>query len=282
MKNHNTETNYFKLGLFILVGLILTVVSIIVFGAGKLFEKKVIVETYFDESIQGITKGSAVKYRGMQIGYVKDIAFASEIYNELNKNAKEELKIIESYIYVKIAIISPFFTQMSEEELKSMLERRVAEGLRIKLTMQGLTGIAYLELNVVDPPKHYPLKITWQPKYFYIPSTPSMLKEFTVSVQNFFDEFKAINLQKLFLSISLFAESAQQLATKSDVLLSKTDHLLFEIDRNLSHIDVPLEVTLQNIQTISENLRSFSEQIKRSPSQLLRSASPPPFDPEKL
>ncbi|MBF0298478.1 MAG: MCE family protein [Oligoflexia bacterium] len=282
MKNENKEKSYFKLGLFILIGLILIVSGLIIFGAGKIFERTVNVETYFDESIQGITKGSPVKYRGMRIGYVKEIAFASEVYKDLNNKDINEIEIAENYIYVKIAIISPFFTQMTERELHSMLERRVSEGLRIKLTMQGLTGVAYLELNVVDPQRNIPLKITWQPKNFYIPSTPSMFKELTENMQNFFNEFKAINFQQLLNNISIFIESAQHVAKKTNILLNKSDHLIVEIDRTVSHINVPLEMMLQNLQITSDNLRSFSEQIKRSPSQLLRSSSPPPLDPGQL
>lgn len=293
MKNRDVENSYFKLGIFIIVGLFLIITSLIVFGAGKIFERTVNIETYFDESIQGITKGSAVKYRGMQIGYVKEIAFASEIYKkDLNKydNDKnpdsnidsEDVKKIEGYIYVKIAIISSYFTQMNERDLHSMFKRKVLDGLRIKLTMQGLTGVAYLELNVVDPKKNIPLKITWQPKNFYIPSTSSMLREFTENVQNFFNEFKAMNLEQLFNNISLFTESAQHVAKKTDILMSKMDHLLIEINRTVSHSNLPLEMILQNLQITSDNLRSFSEQIKRSPSQLLRSVSPPSLDPGKL
>ena len=40
--------NYFKIGLFVIAGILFLAVAIIIFGAGKFFEKKYIVETYFD------------------------------------------------------------------------------------------------------------------------------------------------------------------------------------------------------------------------------------------
>ncbi|MBF0314848.1 MAG: MCE family protein [Oligoflexia bacterium] len=282
MLNRSTENNYFKLGLFVLVGLILMVIALVIFGAGKLFQRTVNIETYFDESIQGIVEGSPVKYRGMKIGHVKTIAFVSEIYKYRTPKNPELSQLGEGYIYVKISITSSFFTQMNTSELKSMLEKSVAEGLRVKLTPQGLTGVAYLELNMVTPQRNPPIKIAWSPKDFYIPSTPSLIREFTEEAQDFFRQLRSLNLQQLFQNILLFAESAHRVAEKTDHLIAKTDHLMTSIERTVGHVDAPLEMVLQNLQITSENLRLFSEKIKVNPAQILRSSSPPPLDPRKL
>ena len=47
-------------------------------GAGNVFKRTVTIETYFDESVQGLDVGSAVKYRGVQIGRVTRIGFTCD------------------------------------------------------------------------------------------------------------------------------------------------------------------------------------------------------------
>ena len=69
----SAKANYFKIGVFILSAAALAVVGVIVLGAGALFEKKIIMETYFDESVQGLGIGAPVKYRGVTVGSVEHI-----------------------------------------------------------------------------------------------------------------------------------------------------------------------------------------------------------------
>ena len=76
------ETNYLKIGSFVIVGLVLLIMAIIIFGSVKIFQKIIYIETYFNESVQGLSVGSPVKYRGMEIGYVKAIDFANSIYGD--------------------------------------------------------------------------------------------------------------------------------------------------------------------------------------------------------
>ncbi len=57
--------------------------AIIFFGGGKFFEQKVTVETYFDQSVQGLSVGSSLEFQGVQIGNVSSIGF---VFNEYKTN----------------------------------------------------------------------------------------------------------------------------------------------------------------------------------------------------
>ena len=52
MKNPNAA--YYRLGLFVLVGIFLAVVLTVVFSSGKLFNKTYVVETYVEGSVTGL------------------------------------------------------------------------------------------------------------------------------------------------------------------------------------------------------------------------------------
>ena len=69
------KANYFKLGLFVLGALVSGVVLLIVIGSGRWFQPKLTIESYFNESVQGLDIGSKLKYRGVAIGEVTRIGF---------------------------------------------------------------------------------------------------------------------------------------------------------------------------------------------------------------
>ena len=76
----SAKAHYFKIGVFMLSGITLAVLAVIILGAGALFKKKFMMETYFDESVQGLSVGAPLKYRGVTIGSVEHIGFVRNDY----------------------------------------------------------------------------------------------------------------------------------------------------------------------------------------------------------
>ena len=72
------KTSKFMVGLFTTLGVVIGVMAIIWVGASKYFEKGARYVTYFDESVQGLQKDSAVKYRGVEVGRVETIRVAPD------------------------------------------------------------------------------------------------------------------------------------------------------------------------------------------------------------
>jgi len=261
----NTDINYFKIGIFVLAGVILIVLALIAFGSKHLFSPTAYVETYFNESIQGISEGTLVKYRGVQIGYVKEIAFVSEIYG---KKIDYDSEVHSRAIYVKIAVTSKLFTRKTSTQLEKFLDREVASGLRVKITPQGLTGISYLELNYLDPKTNPIPKLSWKPENCFIPSVPSVITQLGDNLQHIFDKLKHVDFEHLFSKLGSSADSIDRAAKKTETLLNQFDE--------------PFGNLLQNLKAVSDNLRVISEQLKYHPSQMIFSKPPPPLDPRKL
>ncbi len=69
---------YFLTGLFVTIGVMLGVAAVIWLGASKYFQKGSMYATYFDESVQGLQADSVVKFRGVDIGTVKQIGVAPD------------------------------------------------------------------------------------------------------------------------------------------------------------------------------------------------------------
>ena len=53
------KANYFKLGLFVIGAVVAGILVLVIIGTGRWFERKVIIETYFKESVQGLEVGAS-------------------------------------------------------------------------------------------------------------------------------------------------------------------------------------------------------------------------------
>src|SRR6266498_4739363 len=76
----SAQANNFKLGLFVIGATVALVLLLLIVGSGRWFQSKTIIETYFNESVQGLDIGSKLKYRGVAIGEVTRIGFTYNKY----------------------------------------------------------------------------------------------------------------------------------------------------------------------------------------------------------
>jgi ABC-type transporter Mla subunit MlaD len=259
------ETNYFRIGAFVLIGIIAIVLGIALLGSGKLFKKTIIIETYFNESIQGLSVGSAVKYQGVEIGHVEKIAFVNQIYN----NHKRETDTpYGRYVYVEMSISPNLLSGPSFKPTKKLLEEDVTQGLRVKLALQGLTGSAYLELNFIKPKSNHLLPIDWEPNHYYIPSMTSTLTQFSDNLQSLLDELKKANISEILDNTKKLTAATTKTMSQINILLARTSQ--------------QIKNTADNSEIISENLRDFSARVKDYPSQLIFGKAPPTLDPNNL
>src|SRR5258706_15476026 len=96
----SAQANFFKIGIFVIGATIALVFLLVMLGAGKLFQSKIVMETYFNESVQGLELGSKVKYRGVIVGEVRSIGFSYTKYQQ-DKPMAERLR----YVMVEATIL---------------------------------------------------------------------------------------------------------------------------------------------------------------------------------
>ena len=179
------NTSYFKIGLFVISAIILGLVGIVALGGGKFFQKKNIIETYIDESVQGLDIGSPVKFRGVLVGNVEEITLTSVEY-----------PTPRSYVVVRASVSRLFQLPLSDPG-NPAFKAQVQKGLRVRLAPQGLTGQAYLEADYLDPRQNPPLAIDWEPKYPYIPSARSRITQFSDALERILRNVEQVDIQRL-------------------------------------------------------------------------------------
>ena len=111
---------YFVVGLFVTLAFLLTAAAIVWINASKYFEQGTRYVTFFNESVQGLSKDSEVKYQGVTVGRVEAIRIAPD-----NKT---------------VAVIMLI-------NLKDSLPEKVVA----QLNMAGITGLVFINLVPRNP-----------------------------------------------------------------------------------------------------------------------------------
>ena len=213
------KLSYFKIGLFVIGATVIAVIGVVVLGVGALLQKKIIVETYIDESVQGLDVGSAVKFRGVSIGKVEEITLTSVAYPTRRR-----------YVLVRAGLTSDMFQFPLADAGSPGFMTEIAKGLRVRLAAQGLTGTAYLEADYLDPARNPPLTIDWQPRYPYVPSAQSRITQLSDALERILRNIEQIDIQRItegveksLATITKVAESAnlETISKQTNALLSE-------------------------------------------------------------
>lgn len=225
----SAQVNSVKLGLFVLFTLALLMAGLLILGGSALWRERILVETYLDESAQGLDVGSVVKMRGVQVGNIEAISFVYVKYPQAYQGGYR-------YVLVEIGLIPGTFGDFPEEQFVELLQKEIDNGLRTRIAPQGLTGAAYLDLDYVDPLQTPALPLNWEPSLPYIPSAPGAIARFEKtfeSVSKTLANLEAINLGQPVerLEALLTALLEKVAAVRTDLISEEVLGLLTELRR---------------------------------------------------
>ncbi|MCG8553626.1 MAG: MlaD family protein [Desulfobacterales bacterium] len=216
------KTNYFKLGLFVILAFALTAAMLIAFGAGQFFRTETLAETYFNESVQGLNIGSEVKYKGVKIGDVKSITTPTKVYD-----------IASNYVLVTFSLSEDCYVGQTGKNPKERMKKAVDEGLSVFLSFNGLTGSAYLE---TDYKENGPddLEISWLPENLYVPSRPSNIKQVSDAITRAMETLGSIDFKEMKKDFSALLKSLNitRVSNQAESLIKE----LRQTNRELSKI----------------------------------------------
>ena len=257
--------SYFKIGLFVISATVIGIIGLVVLGVGAILQKKALVETYIDESVQGLDVGSAVKFRGVPVGRVEQISLTSAEYATQRQ-----------YVLVRISITSNIFQFPVNDPNSPELKRELERGFRVRLAPQGLTGVAYLEMDYLEPERNPPLEIDWQPVYPYIPSTRSRITQLSEAVERILNNIGDINISQLsegieksLTAMTKIADSAnlERIGVQANALLSEVRETNRQINALVGNPD--LKAALADASAVAGRARQLVERAEKPVSQML-------------
>jgi len=224
---------FLRVGLLVLGGIAL-VVGLIWFFGGNTLRGGSLYETYFRESVQGLEIGAPVKYRGVTVGRVTELGLVTAEYGSRTAPAQIDRQTYR-LVFVRFIVDPRRLGQMPDTALAVKL------GLRVRLAAQGITGIAYLELDFADPTAYPAQAVPWQPKGDYIPSMPSTLLQVQNAAQQFLAKLNSIDINTLSTSLTGLVGDLRASLASGDVhlTLSQAAELLRTLDDTVKAADLP-------------------------------------------
>jgi phospholipid/cholesterol/gamma-HCH transport system substrate-binding protein len=257
--------SYFKIGIFVISAVVIAIIGVVVLGVGTIFQKKSIVETYIDESVQGLDVGSPVKFRGVPVGRVEQISLTSAEYSTRRE-----------YVLVRVSISSNMFQFPVNDPKSPQLKQALDRGFRIRIAPQGLTGVAYLEADYLDPERNPPLEIDWQPYYPYIPSTRSRITQLSEAVERILRNFSDIDIAQLsqtidksLVAMTKLAENANldKIGAQANTLLNELRETNRQINTLVSNPE--LKTAIADASATAGRARQIIERAEKPVNQML-------------
>jgi ABC-type transporter Mla subunit MlaD len=254
------KANYFKLGLFVIGAVVSAAALVIIIGSGRAFQTKITIETYFNESVQGLDIGSKVKYRGVVIGEVTRISFTYVKYQQ-DKPMSERLRyvLVEAQLQPKL-LGGRVATEITGPE---SMPAEVERGLRVRSAPQGITGTNYLEIDYVDPPP--PLQpFDWTPDYAYIPSAPSTVTALVNSASEIMERLHKLDVEGTLgnLNTLMVTTNEKMAAIDTKILSQRAERVLTKVENTLDNL--PVKKLSDEASALMADLRETNVELKKT------------------
>jgi ABC-type transporter Mla subunit MlaD len=259
------RANYFKLGLFVIGSIVAGILVLVIIGSGRWFERKVIIETYFKESVQGLDIGSKLKYRGVTIGEVTRITFTYTRYQlDLPITQRDRFVLVEATVQPRLLGGRAAAGDMTNPENAQM---EVEKGLRLRLAPQGITGLNFLEMDYIDPPPPV-LPISWTPDNVYIPSAPSTVTAIVNAAQDIMEKLHRIDLEATVARIDKLLDT-----TNDRIAALDTRKLTDNANRTLAKLDTTLDAL--QVKKLSDDAQALLTELRASNAELRKTLGNP-------
>lgn len=250
------KKTYKMVGLFVVVGLI-SLIGIILNYAGNRFSTKEedLVVMYFEESIRGLSVGSSVVFKGVEIGKVVDISLLANLREGTFKTPVLVLFNLEDSIDT---------IDRAELDNKQMFDNLIDKGLRARLISANyLTGQLMIEL-VMD--EKTPAVFRGTGKYWEIPTE---LSSFAMLSQDLEEVPLRETLSRLGNIIEDFEENLPAILENATQITQKLDKMLDKKSGEASKSLSSFNSTMEEISKTSRSIKNLMDYLERHPEALI-------------
>lgn len=231
MQNKKT---YKMTGLFVIVGIVSFIGIVFNYVTNKFTPNEDdLVVMYFDESIRGLSVGSSVVFKGVEVGKVKNISLQANLKEGTFKTPVLVLFNIEDSIDA---------VDSAELDEKQMFDNLIAKGLRAQLISANyLTGQLMIEL-VMD--EKSPVVLRGTGKYWEIPTIYSAFAQLSKDLED-------VPLREILSKLgSILGDIDDNLPT----IMKSISSVSASVDKNLPSI-------MGNIDEVSANISDITSKV---------------------
>jgi paraquat-inducible protein B len=222
----SSPTNHWKLGLFVVVGVLLLAGAVVILGAAAMHKETITYVSFFDEAVTNLGEGSSVTFRGVTIGHVTSIDVASD----------------RRHVQVSYDLGVEVLTRLGLAKVEGRKVRiSVPSDVRVQLASTGLTGVKYIKLDFFDVTRHPKPKLPFEVPENYIPATPSTLKNVEDTlltaidrVPRVMDEATAVLTEFRALAMSF---NRADIPARVAATVAQAEDLVADMDRKVKSVD---------------------------------------------
>jgi paraquat-inducible protein B len=196
-------------GAFVLGALALAIAGITMFASGKLFRRAEQYVAVFSGSVNGLSVGAPVKFRGVQVGSVSAIRLT------LPGMTLPELRI-PVIVEIDRDVLNSLGTmegQVRPDTMSALVDR----GMRAQLQLESIvTGVLFIELDLF-PDSPVNLYLPNNSQYVEIPTQPTLLQEATDTAADLLARFRDIDFKEVVVSVRDAARGVSELTNSPEV-----------------------------------------------------------------
>jgi len=244
------------IGAFVAGALALVIITVVLLGSGRLFRRSTEFVVYFDSSVNGLRTGAPVKFRGVEIGAVKDILLQLGPDLEVSR-----IPVIITIDQKKITRRGGSAASLDDpESVKAAIDR----GLRGQLHMESLlTGLLYIELDFIpDAPINFVQSEENRLPYQEIPTIPTVFERAQDAASRIMAKFEDLDLQQLIESLERAADSVQTTANSPALKAS-----LRSLEKAMSRVEETIVSIRTVATTLDEKVKGLSGDLQQTSSE---------------
>jgi len=237
----------------------LIVIAILVFGSGRLFRQTRDFVLYFDNSVNGLRVGAPVKFKGVEVGSVKDIRLQLEQGAEVNK--------IPVIIEIDLEKLTSRGATLDITVNREVFRKAIVDrGLRGQLEMESLvTGLLFVALDFFPGT---PINLVQQEnadnKYPEIPTLPTSFEQAKDAVTQILNKLEEIDFKALIASLESTVDGIKRTVNSPDLELTirslrqtmpKVDEAVVNIRNLAGTMDDNVKILAADLQQTSGDAR---------------------------
>jgi len=242
------------IGGFVVTGIAMAVAAVIVFGSGRLFDQTRTYVSFFPGSVNGLTVGSNVSFRGVPIGTVTEVLLTLSFDPD---NMGEDMRIPVIFEVDLGALDTRGVTSDigSDERMEILLER----GMSARLDTESfVTGRLYVSLDFRPGTERF-VQGT-QTEFLEIPTVRSPIAEVGNSLQELADKFIEMDLGEVLIEFRqtltsmntlLTSEEMQSLPGDFGVMLEQSEQALLTVQELAVSVDGSIAPIQEQIERIA-------------------------------
>jgi paraquat-inducible protein B len=253
------------IGAFVIGALLLAVGGLAIFGSGKLFRRTEQFVAIFSGSVNGLSVGAPVKFRGVQVGSVTSILLS------LPGMTLPDLRIpvffdIDRDTTLKLgAMVNPADP--------SALTALIDQGLRAQLQLESIvTGVLFVELDLF-PNSQVTLFLPKNSGYVEIPTQPTLLQEATQTAADVVAKLRDADIDGLVNAVRDASRGVNELAGSPELrqtlvairdALTTTRETLVEVKPRIAPLAGRFDTGVARLQTTLDRLDQTLGSVKTS------------------